>query len=119
MMMRAKEDDRRRSVKSLNAASTMITVVTMGLACVPKFGTMVWFMGGPMILILLILSIVMITKGGVGTGVIGILFALFVLPIWCIAVPLVVGKIDERREAEITRDMEYQQEKRRATQKSL
>lgn len=103
MMQRMEEQrlsEQRRSLRALDWSSGLIAVGTMALACVPKLGAITWFIGGPACLLVLVLSIISIAKGGMLSGLIGIAIGLLVMPLWCFMAPMVANEVSHHMAAQ-------------------
>lgn len=81
------------------AAQVALFLALVGLIgpVIPKWGLYMLFGGWIVTLALFITSIVMMVKGATGRGILGLLFAMFVLPVWIIAAPIGVLMVTEGR----------------------
>lgn len=72
------------------AAQVALFLAMVGLIgpVIPKWGIYMWFGGWLVNIALFITSIVIMVKGSTWRGVLGLLFAIFVLPVWTIAAPI-------------------------------
>jgi hypothetical protein len=95
MMQRMEERRRAEQVgklRGVQCAAAVLGIGVMMLACVPDVGAVTWFLGIPVALIVIVLSIVSLAKGGFFFGVFGLLGGLIVIPLWCFAAPMAVAK---------------------------
>jgi hypothetical protein len=97
-MMRMEQERKAEQVgklRGVQCAGAVLGLGVMMLACVPDVGAVTWFLCIPVALIVIVLSIISLAKGGFFFGVFGLLGGLIVIPLWCFMAPLVIQEISK------------------------
>jgi hypothetical protein len=79
----------KQSYRGLAWTSWVLVVSFLILAVIPFLGFLVW----PIMLIVVILAIIILTRGGTAQGIFLILISVFVLPFWAFLAPIVSSAI--------------------------
>ena len=83
----------KQSYCGLAWTSWVLVVGFLIFAVIPFLGFLSWFLVWPIVLIVLILAIIILTRGGTAQGVFLILISVFVLPLWAFFAPIMSSAI--------------------------
>lgn len=83
----------KKSYRGLTLTSWIFIVGFIILAAIPVLGFLGWILVWPVMIIVLILAIITLTRGGTAHGIILILCGVCVLPVWAIFAPIISSAI--------------------------
>lgn len=84
---------KKKSYRVLTFTSWIFIVGFIILAAIPVLGFLGWILVWPVMIIILILAIITLTRGGTAHGIILILCGVCVLPVWALFAPIVSSSI--------------------------
>lgn len=87
------DEERKRSVKQIDSALAILTACVMVGSCIPVVGSLLSAALPVVILAMLVLSIILMVKGAVGRGFIGLAMTVIV-PLWWLIVQIAAGTMD-------------------------
>jgi len=82
----------KQSYRGLAWTSWVLVVAFLIFAVIPFLGFLSWFLVWPIVLIV-ILAIIILTRGGTAQGIFLILISVFVLPLWAFFAPIISSAI--------------------------
>ena len=83
----------KQSYRGLAWTSWVLVVAFLIFAVIPFLGFLSGFLVWPIVLIVLILAIIILTRGGTAQGILLILISVFVLPLWAFFAPIISSAI--------------------------
>ena len=81
------------SYSGLSLTSWLFVGIFAVLAVVPFLGFLGWILVWPVMLVVVILAIMILTRGGTAQGIVLILISIFVLPFWAFFAPVISSVI--------------------------
>lgn len=90
-----RQQEKRRAVRGLNMGAVVVLGGSVSLTCLPGLRLLPWVITAPAALLVLVLSIIMLAKGGWLSGLLAMGFALAALPLWTIIGPSMVEGVSK------------------------
>ena len=79
----------KQSYRGLAWTSWILVAAVLILGVIPFISFFGWFLVLPIMLVVVILAIIILTRGGTAQGIFLILISVFVLPLWAFFAPIV------------------------------
>lgn len=67
----------------------ILLFLTCGLSLIPFFGFASWIIAGPMLIAAFVLAIVVLSRGGTGSGILLLLFSVVIAPVFILCAPFI------------------------------
>lgn len=90
-----RQQEKRRAVRGLNMGAVFILGGAVSLTCLPGLRLLPWVITAPAALLMLVLAVIMLAKGGFLSGLLAMGFALLGLPLWTLMGPSMVEGVSK------------------------
>ena len=67
----------------------ILLFLTCGISLIPVFGFASWLIAGPMLIAAFVLAIVVLSRGGTGSGILLLLFSVVIAPVFIFCAPFI------------------------------